>query len=488
MRGIEDIVCLYNLKPINYTCGSRNYNMFVASVVCNPYEIVPTEGEHDYRKCEGCQRNRKLLVEAFQKRAKVFPLCCEFHRKLLTLPNFSVKPYYDIAEKTADKVIFTYQHIINSQNKEDWKIQIKDYLDYVIDSFGVFPKGFGEPFLLSSFIFFVKKYIQNYKDIRSNVKTYVFNYFDSLSNENGDKDPLRLLFGTYDKWLRFFPFDISLFKGLKKEYLTRSPLIFKKAKVNPYYRGECYSLITPDELVGILLDITRMLLSDVTKKQKEDISLLSLDYYKELISQELNIESEELLSSQSESYTVIIKKWLSHQQTMCVKLQAVSRLDDNKYADSYPNDSYKESLLRIKRFKIEIEDKGSNTLFEKDQSENQLQKLFKLFWNNSVFCVDREVNNGRGPADFKISKGSDDCTIIEFKLASSSKLKQNLKNQVNAYCKVNDTYKSITVIAYFNEKERNRAVAILKELNLLGLENCILINCQPCIASASNIK
>ena len=44
MRGIEDIVCLYNLKPINYTCGSRNYNMFVASVVCNPYEIVPTEG------------------------------------------------------------------------------------------------------------------------------------------------------------------------------------------------------------------------------------------------------------------------------------------------------------------------------------------------------------------------------------------------------------------------------------------------------------
>ena len=169
-------------------------------------------------------------------------------------------------------------------------------------------------------------------------------------------------------------------------------------------------------------------------------------------------------------------------------MQAASRLDNNKYADSYPNDSYKESLLRIKRFKIEIEDKGSNTLFEKDQSENQLQKLFKLFWNNSIFCVDREVNNGRGPADFKISKGADDCTIIEFKLASNSKLKQNLKNQVDAYCKANDTYKSITVIAYFNEKERKRAVAILKELNLLGLENCILINCQPCIASASNIK
>ena len=173
---------------------------------------------------------------------------------------------------------------------------------------------------------------------------------------------------------------------------------------------------------------------------------------------------------------------------MCKKLMVISRLDNNKFADSYPNDSYKESLFRIKRFKIEIEDKGANTLFEKDQSENQLQKLFKLFWNNSIFCVDREVNNGRGPADFKISNGSNDCTIIEFKLASSSKLKQNLRNQVNAYCKANETYKSIKVIAYFNEKERKRAVKILKELNLMGNENCILINCQPCTPSASNIK
>lgn len=40
MRRIEDIVYLYNPKPINYACGSRNYNMFVASVVCNPYLLA----------------------------------------------------------------------------------------------------------------------------------------------------------------------------------------------------------------------------------------------------------------------------------------------------------------------------------------------------------------------------------------------------------------------------------------------------------------
>lgn len=50
--------------------------------------------------------------------------------------------------------------------------------------------------------------------------------------------------------------------------------------------------------------------------------------------------------------------------------------------------------------------------------------------------VNREVNNGRGPVDFKISKGSKDTTLVEFKLASNSKLKNNLAKQVDIYKKL----------------------------------------------------
>src|SRR3712207_6984239 len=44
--------------------------------------------------------------------------------------------------------------------------------------------------------------------------------------------------------------------------------------------------------------------------------------------------------------------------------------------------------------------------------------------------VNREVNNGRGPVDFKVSMGSADKTLVEFKLASNSQLQRNLANQV----------------------------------------------------------
>ena len=50
--------------------------------------------------------------------------------------------------------------------------------------------------------------------------------------------------------------------------------------------------------------------------------------------------------------------------------------------------------------------------------------MYRLVWDASDFDVNREVNNGRDPADFKISMGSGDSTIVEFKLASNSKLRK----------------------------------------------------------------
>lgn len=67
------------------------------------------------------------------------------------------------------------------------------------------------------------------------------------------------------------------------------------------------------------------------------------------------------------------------------------------------------------------------------KKENDLQIMYRLVWFASEYDVNREVNNGRGPADFKISIGSKDSTIVEFKLASNSKIRKNLENQVEIY-------------------------------------------------------
>jgi hypothetical protein len=113
--------------------------------------------------------------------------------------------------------------------------------------------------------------------------------------------------------------------------------------------------------------------------------------------------------------------------------------------------------------------------------------MYRLTWYATAFDVNREVNNGRGPVDFNISKGSADKTLVEFKLASNSKLKQNLKNQVGVYELANDTAKSIKVILYFTESELERVLNVLNELGLAGRRDVVLIDaCADNKPSASN--
>ncbi len=101
--------------------------------------------------------------------------------------------------------------------------------------------------------------------------------------------------------------------------------------------------------------------------------------------------------------------------------------------------------------------------------------------------MNREPNNGRGPVDYSISKGSKDKTLIEFKLASNTKLKQNLAKQVEIYEKANNTQKSIKVILYFDNSELRKVLKTLKELKLDNKPNIIIIDASRKV-SASNVK
>ena len=151
--------------------------------------------------------------------------------------------------------------------------------------------------------------------------------------------------------------------------------------------------------------------------------------------------------------------------------------------------SYEEAIFRIKMLKSTIEDKGGFKVFklQENQNEGMVQLLFHFVKEGSTWDINAEVNNGRGPVDFTISKGSKDKTIIEFKLAKNSKLKQNLKSQVEVYKRANDTDKAVVVILYFSQKEQNQVLKILKELGLNELENIILIDGEQ-KQSASNVR
>lgn len=142
-----------------------------------------------------------------------------------------------------------------------------------------------------------------------------------------------------------------------------------------------------------------------------------------------------------------------------------------------------EAKQRIKFFKHIIEDcDGYKNLYVKGvqiAQENDLQRLFRFVWYGTTYKVDAESNNGRGQTDFIISKGQANQNIVEFKLASNSRL-SHVFTQVKIYEAANCADGSLIVIFYFSEEEQVYAEQVIKDA---GYEEMIddaifLIDCR----------
>lgn len=176
-------------------------------------------------------------------------------------------------------------------------------------------------------------------------------------------------------------------------------------------------------------------------------------------------------------------------------IDALSSLGDILFdkSDFYkilPN-SYDEALKRVHFLKEVIENNDGYRVFYKDgiaiSKEDTIQRIFKLTWYATPFDVNSEVNNGRGPADYKVSYGADDATIVEFKLGKSSSLSRNLANQTDIYKKASKSANDIKVILCYNEGEIKSVERTLNQLNLVDQENIVIIDASP-KKSASLVK
>jgi hypothetical protein len=137
-----------------------------------------------------------------------------------------------------------------------------------------------------------------------------------------------------------------------------------------------------------------------------------------------------------------------------------------------------------------IENKGCWKIFyNKDKPitrEEDLHVLFRLVWYGTKLNVSREVNDGIGPVDFEVSNGLDK-TLVEFKLARNSHLRDNLHKQLELYKKASDAEHGFKVIIYFSPEELVKVNAILAELNMSSDANIILIDATKKV-SASKVK
>jgi hypothetical protein len=145
--------------------------------------------------------------------------------------------------------------------------------------------------------------------------------------------------------------------------------------------------------------------------------------------------------------------------------------------------TYDEARERLLFLKNVIENKGGHRFFYIDdkpiESESVLHILYRLTWFASLSNFSREVNDGRGPVDFMISRGSKDKTLVEFKLAKNPQLERNLEKQVKVYEAASDpTHPSLKAIFYFTDEQLERVRRILDRLGLSNNPHIILIDAR----------
>lgn len=145
-----------------------------------------------------------------------------------------------------------------------------------------------------------------------------------------------------------------------------------------------------------------------------------------------------------------------------------------------PMTSFSEAMERVDHLKHVIEDLDGYRLFYDGETpirrESDLHVLYKLACYDTFSDVNSEVNNGRGPVDFKVSTKRKDSTLVEFKLART--LKKNLEKQVEVYKNANRTDKAIKVIMFFTDEEYQKILKILNELGLTGKPGIVLIDAR----------
>lgn len=206
-----------------------------------------------------------------------------------------------------------------------------------------------------------------------------------------------------------------------------------------------------------------------------------LDYY--ILQKEVNKHQSKQLSK--EKIEQIRSELISTLIDFCKVI-----LEKSDFYSIKPN-SYNEALKRANYLKDVIENNDGYRIFYKKgkpiASEDTIQRIFRLTWYASPYDVNQEVNNGRGPADYKISFGSGDSTIVEFKLARSSSLKSNLQNQTEIYKKSSKSITDIKVILCYTMSEIKKVEKLLKAIGQENAENIVIIDAMPKI-SASKIK
>lgn len=163
----------------------------------------------------------------------------------------------------------------------------------------------------------------------------------------------------------------------------------------------------------------------------------------------------------------------------------------------------KEFVLALaNRFKHAVEEQGGWKLLWNDGNTNHrkediVQSLAGMMWRsqcrNANIDINREIETGRGPVDFKFSSGWEARALLEVKHLDSSAFLKGLQKQTLQYLKSEEVYVGVYLVIQYEESKRmdERIIEIQSEIELLKRQGknieVVFVNASPDKPSASKL-
>jgi hypothetical protein len=149
----------------------------------------------------------------------------------------------------------------------------------------------------------------------------------------------------------------------------------------------------------------------------------------------------------------------------------------------------------IQSFKLFVEDNSGYKLLwdderERGKKEEAAQSLFfgvvKPYCMYNNIDISKETNMGKGPVDFKFSKGYKNRVLLEVKLARNSKFWNGLNRQLPQYLKSEEIYLGYFIVIVYTDEEFSEIQEIEEKVRELNQK--IKFRIKPVIIDATKNK
>lgn len=287
------------------------------------FETKPIEGyEAPTNKETGeqfpnCCPFHKSVFEGAESWFSKFPNCCDQHKAMVSKWWYNKANYSGIAEKIVKQLSYTEHHISERINIDDWYKDITDYIEYNVSSFGHPAIG------LHLYLGNVQHYIKNTNseipiNKRQRLIEFIETYYNSPKEQT--KTDLNILYCTYQKWFKVFPFEIGFFANLKPHFEKQLPILNGKPETNKYTGIAKVKMHTKGSLIDVLLNLTNNLLTQIntttlyekgllTEPQKIKLELVLNERKMKLKQGYVNSSKDE-----EQRYRKILKEWFADEK------------------------------------------------------------------------------------------------------------------------------------------------------------------------------